>query len=371
MSKRIVNEWRGEEGDAKVAKILQHDVHPEGLDVLRVRFAEGERYQPHRDLGGQFSVLRGTLRMRSAAWPELRLQAGCHVYMPPGFAADFEGEDGAEIAIALAPKASRARGVEPLLRDEEFLAACAAADRSLRWILTPQYLSRRVFLHHDRTLLSNTGAPVSWFHTTMFDVSGLPRNDEGRSVFKMSYNYRTEPNICYQVEGNAGVRMALHPYAEAAQKWGPWYSLDGETTYHLNEDSKEAEWQNLDSGRAPLRNKHEVFIDDGFVSLICLFDPAPTGVECHTSGAYSSYGNLADTLGTSRYKDYLHVLAPFDAMVQALSLAKASEEDPASKPEWSLYQKGLSAQRAIEASLRAELVTGGQNRERVLDRWMR
>jgi hypothetical protein len=45
----------------------------------------------------------------------------------------------------------------------------------LRWVITPQYLSRRIFLHHDPTLLSKSGHPVSWFHTTMFDVAGLPK----------------------------------------------------------------------------------------------------------------------------------------------------------------------------------------------------
>lgn len=372
MRKYIANAWHSETDDGvEVANILQHDVHPEGLDIARVRFREAASYQPHRDLGGQFSVLRGSLRVRSEGLPELHLHAGTHLYMPPGFAARLEGEPGAEIAIALAPTASRARGTVPLLRDDRFVAACALPGRSLRWILTPQYLSRRIFLHHDRTLLSKTGAPLSWFHTTMFDVRGLPANSEGRPVFKMSYNYRSEPNLCYQVEGRAGVRMALHPYVDGdAQKWDPWQALDGETTYHLNEDASQAEHQIQGSARVPLRNKHEVFVDDGFVSLICLFDPAPTGVECHTSGAYSSYGDLADTIGTSRYDEYLRALEPLDAMVQVLSLARARGEDPASKPEWRLYQEGITAQRQIEGELRAHLVAAGQGREQQLEAWL-
>src|SRR5262249_18756391 len=131
--------------------------------------------------------------------------------------------------------ASQARGRNLLLRDETFLAACAAGSQSLRWVLTPQYLSRRVFLHHDPILLSKSGNPVSWFHTTMFDVIGLPNNDEGEPVFKMSYNSRTEFNVIYDVEGEARVRFARHPYRSAGQVWEPWQPIDGDTTYHLNE----------------------------------------------------------------------------------------------------------------------------------------
>jgi hypothetical protein len=39
----------------------------------------------------------------------------------------------------------------------------------------------------------------------MFDVAGLPKNEEGDSVFKMSYNSRTEFNVCYDVKGKAKV----------------------------------------------------------------------------------------------------------------------------------------------------------------------
>ena len=84
-------------------------------------------------------------------------------------------------------------------------------------LLTLQYLSRRIFLHHDPTLLSKSGNPVSLFHTTMFDVDGLPKNEDGEPVFKMSYNSRTEFNVCYDVKGIARVRMAEHPYKATNQ----------------------------------------------------------------------------------------------------------------------------------------------------------
>src|SRR5204863_9462523 len=99
----------------------------------------------------------------------------------------------------------QARGERLLLRDEKFIAACATRSQTLRWTLTPQYLSRRIFLHHAPILLSKSGHPVSWFHTTMFDVAGLPPNQDGEPVFKMSYNSRTEFNVCYDVEGEARV----------------------------------------------------------------------------------------------------------------------------------------------------------------------
>ena len=113
-----------------------------------------------------------------------------------------------------------------------------------RWVLTPQYLSRRVFLYNDQTLLSKNRDPVSWFHTTMFDVNGLPVNDDGLSVFKMSYDNQTEPNVCFDVSGTARVRMAYHPYSVKSQIWGEWQSLDNDTTYYVNEavDSPEVEW---------------------------------------------------------------------------------------------------------------------------------
>ena len=46
----------------------------------------------------------------------------------------------------------------------------------------------------------------------MFDVAGLPVNEDREPVFKMSYNSRTEVDVCYDVKGTARVRMAQHPY---------------------------------------------------------------------------------------------------------------------------------------------------------------
>ena len=163
------------------------------------------------------------------------LEAGVHLYLPPGLESVLNAEQGTELLHVAISSAAQARGKQMLLRDEKFLAACASGSQMLRWILTPQYLSRRIFLHHDPVLLSKSGNPVSWFRTTMFDVAGLPENEDGEPVFKMSYNSRTEFNVCYEVKGTARVRMAQHPYKETKQLWGPWLPLDGDSTYHLNE----------------------------------------------------------------------------------------------------------------------------------------
>jgi hypothetical protein len=273
--------------------------------------------------------------------------------------------------VVLAPSAERARGEALLLRDDEFLAACAVPDRSFRWILTPQYLSRRVFLHHDRTLVSPRGKPLSWFHTTMFDVEGLPLNQEGVPVFKMSYNFRTEPNVCYEVLGEASVRLAQHPYGDSEQSWGAWQTIDSETTYHLNEDAGHSEWRQVSGSRKPLRNKHEIRISGGHVSLMCMHDPAPTGAECHATGEYSEYGDLAKTLGTPEHIEHLRILAPMDAMVDTLSMAKARGEDaPKTGPTHKLFRDGLDAQLALESKMKRQLLGEARGRETILQRWM-
>ena len=142
----------------------------------------------------------------------------------------------------------------------------------------------------------------------MFDMAGLPGNEDGEPVFKMSYNSRTEFNVCYDVKGAARVRMAQHPYTETEQRWGPWLPLDGDSTYHLNEPAGGPEEECLidttTGNRQFYRNKHEVHIVNGQVTLFCLFDPAPTGVERHRPGEYSDYEPLSQVLGTGAYETH-------------------------------------------------------------------
>lgn len=375
MEKLIKNTWGRESGAPfERATILQRHIHPEGLDAARLRFRERGQYEPRAGEGHLISVLSGEAKLHGPK--ELAVEAGVHVYVPAAETIAVEGTEGTELLVVSAP-AEQARGTRLILRDEQFVSACATKERSLRWILTPQYLSRRIFLFHDEVLLSKQKNPVSLFRTTMFDVSGLPKNDEGEPVFKMSYNYRTEPNICYDVEGKARVRMAVHPYKAVGQQWGPWLDLDGDTTYHLNEPAggTEEEWfeDELTKRRRPLRNKHEVQAIGGHVTLVCLFDPAPTGAEQHRAGEYSEYGPLSDVVGTERYDRLRQELLRYDAMVERLSYAKASGALEAEKETeaWALYLEGREAQQAHERSLHEELTAEGNGRARVIADWMR
>jgi len=379
MEKLVRNDWHCNSGEPFVrAQILRHEIHPEGLDVDRIRFFDVGCLTPRSDVGHIVSVLGGSgkLHLAGDGGQTFQLEAGVHLYLPPGPGFILNAERGTELLRVSSPSAAQARGEKLLLRNERFLAACASESQSLRWILTPQYLSRRIFLHHDPTLLSKSGHPVSWFHTTMFDVAGLPKNEDGQPVFKMSYNSRTEINVCYDVKGAARVRMAQHPYRESKQLWGPWLLLDGESTYHLNEaaGSPEEECYIEETTRTSqtLRNKHEVHIVEGHVSLFCLFDPAPAGMERHRPGDYSDYEPLSQLLGTKPYETYEREIARYDEMVDQLSLAKAKGEVDTLKgtPIWKLFLRGRKAQAAIETELARKLAVEGNGREQVLSRWM-
>ncbi len=370
----IVNAWVADaDSGVETAKILHHDQCPEGLDFTRVRFPKAAGLTLPSDFGCIASVIRGA-GVLLVEGRQLAVGEGVHWYLPPGVSARVECSAGTGIVIASAAETGRARGTQFLLRDEEFLAACGHEKGALRWVLTPQYLSRRVFLHHDRTLLSKSGDPLSWFHTTMFDVEGLPKNQEGKSVFKMSYNYRTEPNLCYQVEGEAMVRMAKHPYSDHDQAWHPWHALDGDTSYHLNEDVCDSEYvqsADLESGneRLPRRNKHEVRIGVGVVSLLCMHDPAPTGAERHSAGEYSEYGDLEKVVGSSEHREYLQALQPLDEMVDALSIAKAEGKDWRKHIHFPRYEAGRAAQIGCEKQLCGEVAVQTPKRLQILHTW--
>ena len=379
MEKLIKSSWFRDSGKPYAeARILKYDVHPEGLNVDRIRFLEAERLELRIDVGHIVSVLKGKgiLHFKDDPRQIYFLRADVHFYMPPYQEVFLEMEPGSELIHVASPSALQTRGKQFLLRDEMFLAACASGAQSFRWIFTPQYLSRRIFLHHDQTLLSRSGNPVSWFHTTMFDVTGLPENEDGESVFKMSYNSRTEVNICYDVKGTARVRMAQHPYKERGQIWGPWLPLTGDSTYHLNEAAggPEEECRPNEGTNTPqfFRNKHEVYINKGHVSLFCMFDPAPTGVERHRPGEYSDYEPLSQVIGTDLYENHRREIAGYDEMVNQLSLARAAGNLDSfhSSAVWELYLRGRSAQRDIETELAQTLAKEGNGREMVLANWM-
>jgi hypothetical protein len=209
----------------------------------------------------------------------------------------------------------------------------------------------------------------------MFDVAGLPPNDDGDPVFRMAYNSRTELNVCYDVQGEARVRMALHPYQATGQAWEPWLPIDEDTTYHLNEasgSSEEERWVDPVSGAVrTARNKHELSIVGGHVTLYCLFDPAPTGMERHQPGHYSDYEPLLGGLDTERYDAFLRELARSDEMVDRLSLAKAIGELERFRatPIWQVYVQGSQARAARETALVDVLAAEGLGRDRVVARW--
>lgn len=375
MKKLIRNNWRRNSGEAFTrTKILSHEIHPEGLDVDRIRFIEAGSITPESSVGHIISVLRGNgkLHVTGDSRQPLHLEAGVHLYLPPGLGCVLDADLGTELVRVSGASASQARGNRLLLRDETFLAACAYGSQSLRWILTPQYLSRRIFLYNDPILLSKTGNPVSWFRTTMFNVDGLPENEDGEPVFKMSYNSRTEFNVCYDVKGHARVRMAQHPYMETRQSWGSWLQLDDDSTYHLNEASgspeEELRIDEATGARQFLRNKHEVHIAGGHVTLFCLFDPAPTGVERHRPGEYSDYEPLTQVLGTESYETHRREITGYDEMVNRLSLAKAQGAlgTHQGTPVWELYMRGRKAQAAIESELAKTL----DGRAQVILPWM-
>ena len=162
----------------------------------------------------------------------------------------------------------------------------------------------------------------------------------------------------------------MHPYREQDQPWGPWQTLSGDTTYYLCEDASLSEWVQSDKGLKPRRNKHEVQIEDGYVSLMCMHSPACTGVERHSTGAYSEYGDLKEVLGTPDHLRYLEQIAPLDEMVDALSLARALGNDLQALPHWRRYQDGLAAQRLSESTLLADLRGQGHGREAILTPWI-
>ena len=120
------------------------------------------------------------------------------------------------------------------------------------------------------------------------------------------------------------------------------------------------------------RNKHDVHIVDGYVTLFCIFDPAPTGVERHLPGEYSDYEPLSQVLGTKEYETHQRELARYDEMVDRLSLAKAlgALSTLQGTSLWNLYVQGREAQAAFESGLAQTLAADGNVRHRVLARWM-
>ena len=349
--------------------ILSAEIHPEGLDLARIRTSDtpSSTIPLNNQQGHILTVISGQAEIYTKSTGLMTLEAGTHTYVPAEHQAEFSIGKDSQIALVTTGHPSQAKGKDVLVRNEKYLKAACSGPETSRWKLTEQYLSRRLYLYHDSPVLSKNGDPVAWFHTTMFDSSGLPQNQDGLPVFKMSYNYRTEPNMVYDAP-NAFVRMALHPYVN--QQWGPWTPVDGDTTYHVNETATEAD-QSLEG---PKRNKHEVDIKQGTnVSLLCIFDPAPTGAEEHTPGQYSSYGPLNKVLNTESYRSMRENLLPYDNMVDSLSMldAQGASVDALEKdPNWEVYKQGENNQHVYELKLMHNLNSQGKKeRMEIVNEW--
>jgi len=347
-SKIIVNNWQDSGQGIRVSRIVDRSAGCEGIDVCRYQAEEGAVIDLATDCGHIVSLLVGTAILGSGGnSAELCITAGTHIYIPPEYAGSLRFSELSLVIHAFAAD-NRAHGAQLLVHNERYLF-------STRFVLTPQYLSRRIFLNRDHTLMSRSGDRVAWFHTTMFDTQGLPPNQDGQPVFKMSYDNQTEVNFVYEVKSKASVRFANHPYVDPhEQSWSDWHSLDGDTTYYLNEGTDGLEIErhaDPESGKEHCRrNRHEIYIaPGGHVSLCCMFDPGPTGLETHQPGEYSSYAPVAETTDTKAYRDFLASVAAADDMVRTLSLAQASNDGvpDRSSPEWAEYEIVLD--RAIEA----------------------
>jgi hypothetical protein len=352
-SKVIVNDWQDSGQGIRVSRIIDRAVGCEDIDVCRYEAEYGAVLDLAADHGHILSLLDGQAMLEPGEddLEALYFTSGTHAYIPPGCTARLRFSESSSVIHASA-SGSRPHGSEFLVHNERYLAPT-------RFVLTPQYLSRRVFLNRDHTLVSRSGDRVAWFHTTMFDTQGLPPNHDGRSVFKMSYDHQTEVNVVYDVKNQAAVRFAAHPYTEpSAQSWSDWHSLDGNTTYYLNEcaDGPEIErhTEAVSGKERCLRNRHEIFIaPGGHVSLCCMFDPGPTGLETHQPGEYSAYAPVAAIVGTKEHRDFVASVAPADDIVRSLSLAEARNGGvpDRSSPKWKEYESALNHAKESEEHL--------------------
>lgn len=367
--KIIVNEWESSRRNVgiRVSHVVDGRDSCEGIHVCRYLSEPGSRINLSSDQGHIFSLLEGEGVLKLPDEPnELAISAGTHIYVPPSRSANFRFLEQSSAIHAFAP-ANRPHGEKLLVHNERYMATS-------RFVLTPQYLSRRAFLNRDHTLVSKSGDRVAWFHTTMFDTQGLPLNHDGLPVFKMSYDHQTEINVIFDVGGEASARFAQHPYVDAAmQRWSDWHVLDDQTTYYLNEGARGPDVERFTDPKTgkekKLRNRHEIYISPGgHVSLCCLFDPGPTGLETHQPGEYSSYAPVSETVDTPAYQEFVELVSVADNMIQTLSYDQASNagKEVRSYPAWAEYEKQLAkALNADERVIRA----AQQDRRQIMEAW--
>lgn len=368
-------------------KIMDKNTDIFGVDTIRVKIPSNKKFKLNNSEGHIITVIygKGVLKINSIS-DTLTTEKGSHMFIPLNENAEFESKSEDFELVVLSASKENVTGKKFLIKNNLFLKISTSEDTLLRWITTPQYLSRRVFLHHESTLVSKIGFPVSWNNTTMFDCTGLPLNDVGLPVFRMSYNNNTEINCCYDVPITSKVRYAKHPYKTntnntdnnnntVKQEWSDWADIDSNTTYSLVETAEQAEiitetleiteTKDKDNGISKdnnnsstttvtkaHRNKHEIFIPEkSYVSLCCMFDPGITGIEKHIKGQYSDYVPVSETIKTQSYKDYLQILTQVDIMIESLSLDYALGKDIKKNEYYEAFKNGLEKQKEIENQL--------------------
>jgi hypothetical protein len=413
--KIIVNDFRPapDGGAYEVANVLNALDHSEGHDLDRVRFTGQGEFRPQDTEGHVISFTggKGVLEITNPTTHETEsyevgsehiggegLEGEVHCYIPKGFSAriissadkplTFEKMSSNQVAGSDAP------GTEFLIRDERVMQNNHGeiefeGDRQqvTRWVVTPQYTSRRAFLDHDATLTAKlkpgqtTPDPVSMWHTSMNDTTQLADsalNADNIKVFRMSYNNGTEFNIVQKVTGpepedgrpKAEVRYAIHPYmdendpvAMREQQWSPWMPLDEAPTYYLNEPAGAEERvterpAGEEEQQKELRNRHEVRISEGCrVYLHCSFNPAPTGSEMHAVGKYSGYAKAADTKALPRYGAYIAEMRRLDEVLDRESKISLRREGIASQA-YELTDAILNAKGAPQTHARVTSGTG-------------
>lgn len=313
--------WEADEG-AYVEKwsILDASTSCEGLGLARYRWNK-PRSIDVADYGCIISVFKGCgfihLVDSNGQKGQLFLSTFVHAYVPP-CNVRFQGvEAGTEIVCLSAPTTALAQGTELIIRNEELMKIEMASLPTSRWSKMATYTSRRLFLHHDKTLLSRNGHPVSWQRTS---------SSGSGTLSKMSYNHHTEVNLVYEVQGDVRVRTAMHPYARDI--WSEWHLLDGNCCYYLDETKPMAE-QGVDAfgRRTEQRNKHELDFEHGNFSLFCMFDPGLGGTEAHVDTAgFSSYECFSEVRDSHKYQQFIDDVMKADAIADVKSLRRAQEE---------------------------------------------
>ena len=310
--------------------IINPENNPHDFQITRILFNEGSFILP--SLGCIIAIIEGSVLV-SYKNTDYHLETNTFMFLPASIEGKMISKGIAKVILIAAKNTTQTRGTKIIIRNLSILKA-----NSHRWILTSQYLSRRVFLYHDQTLVSRTGYPITITLTTVFSSEGLKENNQGLPVFRMQYDNHFETNVMVEVKGISKVRYAIKPYFddESLQRWEEWNDLDDMTCYNLYESEQEEERDdncslNIDEKskenvKCRGRNKHEIYADEEHTNL-CIFDPALTGDEKHQEGLYSSYRKLEESISDESYLQFLSSITPIDNLTDELSLMESLKQD--------------------------------------------